>query len=658
MLRTLYRFLRREPTAAYTLIILAAGLAYLPLVGQLGFYNDDWFTLVSKVSGVDLVTMHSIDRPIMGQVYTFTYNLLGNSPMAWHLFAFAVRAMGGLVFLWLLRLVWPVQRQLTLTAAIFFVIYPGFLQQPGANNFSNHLVSLFLGLFSLALGVKALQCHSRALRILLVILSSSMVLVYPLIYEAMVGLEALRLIIYWVVLTGPQYRGIIRTARQVAANAWPQIFAVFLAVRWRLFVFVGGRSNTNESDLLRQYLADPLGMGLNVILETGRDWLETAVLAWTVPLGKLAARSAAADVFIPVGLAAVLLAGAWYYIHRFQHSDQHQNSAPVTEAVWVGILGVLVTLLPVILTGRSVDYSYSMDRFTLQSAAPAALLLAAFLFSVQKVWLRRSAVGVLLVIAVVTHFNNAVYYRDHWRNQQQVWFQMTERAPQIKPGTLLMVLLPPGYRQAEGFAVFGPANATYYPEPGPVQITAEVINSETVTWVMKGESLYRAWRYVVYMRDFSQVLVASLPSASSCLHIIDGSHPELSSLEDPMLNWVAPYSHIDQIITDGEIIDPPRVIFGPRPAVDWCTIYQRASLARQKGDWPALVSLAEQAEQMGFSPNDPAEWMPFIEGYARLGRVEDAQALVAKVKTDALLVHSICSVSSEGSLAAGLVCAP
>jgi hypothetical protein len=42
-------------------------------------------------------------------------------------------------------------------------------------------------------------------------------------------------------------------------------------------------------------------------------------------------------------------------------------------------------------------------------------------------------------------------------------------------------------------------------------------------------------------------------------------------------------------------------------------------LARQVGDWEAVVQLGEQAFASGDYPNDPAERLPFIEGYAHTG---------------------------------------
>ena len=65
-------------------------------------------------------------------------------------------------------------------------------------------------------------------------------------------------------------------------------------------------------------------------------------------------------------------------------------------------------------------------------------------------------------------------------------------------------------------------------------------------------------------------------------------------------------------------------IFGSEPEHDWCYTYQKASLAKQVGDWETVVELGDEAEAQGIAPdsteaNSPQEWLPFIEGYARTG---------------------------------------
>jgi hypothetical protein len=69
---------------------------------------------------------------------------------------------------------------------------------------------------------------------------------------------------------------------------------------------------------------------------------------------------------------------------------------------------------------------------------------------------------------------------------------------------------------------------------------------------------------------------------------------------------------------------PPTEIFGKEPAHNWCYYFQKADLARQLGDWQSVVRLGNEAQEKGFSPSSPQEWLPFIEGYAYTGQWEKA----------------------------------
>jgi hypothetical protein len=75
---------------------------------------------------------------------------------------------------------------------------------------------------------------------------------------------------------------------------------------------------------------------------------------------------------------------------------------------------------------------------------------------------------------------------------------------------------------------------------------------------------------------------------------------------------------------------PSPGIFGTEPERTWCYYFQKADLARQREDWSAVADLGKQASRLGFEPNNPFEWMPFIEGYGHTGEWEQAEALSLK----------------------------
>jgi hypothetical protein len=90
-----------------------------------------------------------------------------------------------------------------------------------------------------------------------------------------------------------------------------------------------------------------------------------------------------------------------------------------------------------------------------------------------------------------------------------------------------------------------------------------------------------------------------------------------------MLAEALPISNLDRIDRQSRG-SPLKTIFGGEPRHDWCYYYQKADLARQFKDWQEVARLGDEAQQLGFGPNNPQEWMPFIEGYAMAGRWQAA----------------------------------
>ena len=188
----------------------------------------------------------------------------------------------------------------------------------------------------------------------------------------------------------------------------------------------------------------------------------------------------------------------------------------------------------------------------------------------------------------------------------------------------------------------GSRESHYNDVPNTLRIYAEVLYPESVIQVFRGAIEHRYIRNIEFDRDYNHALVVSMPSPSSCVHVIDGERPELSLDEPPIIDWVAPYSHIQQVKTDSIPAQPPGIIFGQEPLHTWCYYYQKMSLARQQGDWDLVVALGEEAINSGFEPLDQSEWMPLIEGCAFSGELEKAGNIISKIYDITNLRYNLC----------------
>jgi hypothetical protein len=206
---------------------------------------------------------------------------------------------------------------------------------------------------------------------------------------------------------------------------------------------------------------------------------------------------------------------------------------------------------------------------------------------------------------------------------------------------------------AEDYFVWGPANLIYYPilpyQPKTkLNLNAATLHNINLNAVITQAKQKDERRGFVSEIDFSKLLVLSMPNENICVHALDGNSLELSDQSRAEIALIAPYSHLNQILVDEPTTQPPEIIFGKEPDHDWCYFYQKADLARQRGDWDEIIRLGEEAAQLNLQPYDSIEWMPFIEAYAYSGEIDHAQELAKIVNDNPYYHHQVCEeISSD-----------
>jgi hypothetical protein len=390
-------------------------------------------------------------------------------------------------------------------------------------------------------------------------------------------------------------------------------------------------------------------MFIRVVFDTLIDFFETVFLAWAVPFYQLLRLNAYREIFLALllGLSAVALFLLYVYlVHR-----RLPESTPIDEAgqrnIWealvLGVLMTVITLFPMIAAGREVtfDFGTRADHYTIQASLGAALLLAALIWAAAPRY-RVPVVALLLVTGMMTHFLNGQFFVNRWEIQRSLWWQLSWRAPDLADGTLLFTSLPEGYDLRENYEIWAPANLIYRPDSPTIQIAGEILNRQTAQEIIRGALKEREVRGAPIVFDFDQALIVSMLTPRSCLKVNDGLQVALTAEEEPLLQLVAPYSHLQQVLPGATASRPPEEIFGAEPEHGWCYYYQAAGLARQQGDWEQVARLGQQAQAAGLSPIDPSEWLPFMEAYALTGDEKDARSLAAIIRTRPELRNSLC----------------
>jgi hypothetical protein len=634
MKQTTQNFFQSETFFAVFLVLLTTVFTYGVSIPKLGYYHDDWFVLWSgQARGAQsLVSLFSTDRPFMGVVYSFLYRFLGDTIINWHLYALLWRFLGGLAFLWILRLIWPNQKYLTALMAVLFIVYPGFLSQPNANTKQNHLYGFGTALFSIALMLQSMKTDKRGWKIFCTLLSLLLTANYQFIYEYMIGFEGTRLVLLGYALYQDAVRDIRALAREIIKRAWPYWVVTAGFLYWRIFLFQGSRNATDVSGLAGSYLGNFRYMSIRLIVETAKDFLDTSIFAWFVEpyqLFSLAQYSNLGFALIVAGLVVAFVGLYMFLFKRLWGVAYSETETPrlMKDFLWMGALISLFAISPVILSDRQVELYDPYKSYGLHPIPGVVLFILGIVLMFQPRF-RRWILIALVGISVSTQVLNADYWKAYWMIQRDMWWQMTWRAPDIQADTLVMAYISGGYNPQQDYEVWGPLNLIYNPGQAKAPaIQAEVLNSDTSYSILKKDILNNHVRDIKLHRDFNNLLLLSIPSSISCLHVIDGQLPVYSASESLLVEKVGAYSRVDRIIPTGTAPVPPSAIFGTEPAHTWCYYYQKAALARQNGDWEEIGRLYDQVRKLNLDTDDKSEMIPFFEGLVNSGRVEDARAL-------------------------------
>jgi hypothetical protein len=603
-------------------------------ISRLGYYYDDWYMLWSGQArgAASIVSLFSTDRPYMGVVYSWVYRLLGDAIINWHLYALLWRFLGGLAFFWILRLVWPQQKYITTLMAVLFIIYPGFLSQPDANTKQNHLFGFGTALLSIAFMLQSLRADSKIGKLSYGLISLILTANYLFIYEYMIGLEGMRLVLLGFVLFQNGFKEVRALFIEMLKRWWayPVVIAGFLY--WRLFIFDSSRNATDAGQLASSYRGNLANMSLRLIFESLKDFLDTTLFAWFVQPFHLYTNAGYANLAMALLVAVVVMSLVWFYSFLFKKhwgAEFHEiETLTLTKNfIWLGAFITICAIVPVVLSAREFDPTDAYKSYGLHPIGGVVLFVSGFILMLQPKF-RQLGLLALIGISVSTQLLNVTNWAKAWDYQREAWWQLTWRAPDIKSNTLVMTYFSVGYGFQQDYEIWGPINLIYRPGPAKAPlISAEVLNSDTTLNILQGDVLGKRMRDFSLRQDFTKLLLLSLPSGNSCVHVIDGALPVYSENESLLVRRVGAYSVIKRVELEGKAPTPPVEIFGTEPAHGWCYYYQKAALARQAGDWNEINRLYDETVAKGLMAGDKSEIFPFLEGLVNSGQSAKAKIL-------------------------------
>jgi hypothetical protein len=270
------------------------------------------------------------------------------------------------------------------------------------------------------------------------------------------------------------------------------------------------------------------------------------------------------------------------------------------------------------------------SRFVLPAMLGLALMASALLEMIITSYKIRHIILVMIVgLLIGWHNYTTLNFKDAWEKQTRFYEQLMWRAPSIKPGTPIIAneeIL--GY-MGEYPTSFG-INTIYE--------TKQLTNVPVWFFVLSGnyssgashapssdEVIAHKATTTFVGKKANALYITYQPANQQCLWMLSSEDTDYKYLPTE-LKAAIQSSDNRAIQPEGrEHILYHQIIKENKNT--WCYFFQKAALAGQMGDSREVVDLWQEAQSKGFQPANGFEYIPFIEGYARLGRWAEAFAL-------------------------------
>src|SRR5215216_6698166 len=315
----------------------------------------------------------------------------------------------------------------------------------------------------------------------------------------------------------------------------------------------------------------------------------------------------------------------------------NQTTGFAVSAIVIGLIGILLGRIPSFAAGLPLTLQSSYDRFMISMMLGGSLFVTGFVeLLFRNTRLKLYAFALLIALGIGQQFFNANIFRRDWAKQQEIYWQLAWRIPAMKPNTALLTdQLPIDYETDLSFTA--PINWMYAPNysrsspmdesgnlPYALLYTEKRLGGGSLPSLEPNTAIGLPIRRVSFTGSTSQVLVIYMPP-NGCLRVLDavrGDEITYGKQSRFLVNAI-PLSDPSTIIFNSD--QTVKLPFLSEPDHHWCYYFAKAELAYQQKDYGKVVVLIDQAISRGYEPEDPFEWLAYIESKALIGDIETAE---------------------------------
>ena len=639
-MKTHWTFERSIPLLFLLVTIIAYGLL-LPLTG---FYWDDWpFAWMAKFLGPgEFIPAFAGVRPFLGPIFFITTSLIPPVPLYWQIFALVIRFIAVLSAWFALKQIWPHYQRQTMIASLLFLVFPGYSQHWVAfTHINQEWIPFIFYLLSFGFTARALRNPSGFTANTLYALLFLIAGVFPT--EYFVSIEPLRFLFIWVILS-EQING-VKQRFIGSLKRWAPYFLTWMAnAAWLAYFYTVGGYASYEVEVA----SEPVTL-VQLFSTFGDSIWKAGFYVWLQIL-VLASRAITAPTTL---VTLVLIITAFVFIlFFFRRLDLPERAARTfaISAILIGLAGILLGRVPSFAAGLPLTLQSSFDRFMISMMLGGSLFVTGLIeFFIRNPRIRAYTFAFIIALGIGQQFFNANIFRRDWTKQQEIYWQLAWRIPALKPGTALLThQLPIDYETDLSFTA--PINWMYAPQykrsdlPYALLYTEKRLGGASLPSLEPDSDITLPIRRVNFHGSTSQVLVIYMPP-NGCLRVLDPARSDQITYgrQSRFLVEAVPLSNLSNIIVHGN--QTAKIPFLPEPEHTWCYYYAKAELARQQGDWDQVLELVDEARSSGYGPEDPFEWLLYIEAQALTGNIKEAEKLSEDVfKQDNGIRRGLCEL--------------
>ncbi|HET9909478.1 MAG TPA: hypothetical protein VFQ23_22720 [Anaerolineales bacterium] len=627
------RFLERNIPLLFLIVTIVAYGLLLPLTG---FYWDDWpFLWIAEFLGPqEFFPAFAAVRPFLAPIFFITTSLIPPIPIYWQLFALVIRFLSGLSAWFALNQVWPNHKRQILIASLLFLVFPGYSQHWVAlTHINQEWIPFIFYLLSFGFTARALRNIERFKTNTYFALLFLILGVFPT--EYFVSMEPMRFLFIWVIVS-ENIQGFQQKLIQSLKYWWPYLLIWLANAGWLAYFYTIGSYESYDVEVVKQ----PLTL-LHLFSTMGEAIWKAGFYVWGQVLVLTSEAIAAPTSLLTIALILLSFFLLLFYLSKYTF-PQTSTLQFAVQAIIIGLLGILLGRIPSFAAGLPLTLQSSFDRLMISIMLGASLFAIGLIeLLIKNIRIKTYIFALLIALGIGQQFFNANIFRRDWAQQQQIYWQLAWRIPAMERDTVLLTdQMPIDYETDLSFTA--PINWMYMPDykrstpqSGSVDKRSNLPYGLLYVEKRLGGSLLSLepntkitldFRTVDFVGSTSQAIVIHMPR-NGCLRVLDPARGDAITYErqSRFLVDAIPLSNPARIDTNSD--RTATLPFLSEPTHTWCYYYAKSELARQKEDWTQVVDLMDEAIALDYRPEDPFEWLVYIEAKGMIGDVEDAEKL-------------------------------